>query len=66
MNVSTTAGALGVATKTVWRLINQRKISFYRIGRRVLISREQLAEFLREREISAFDAGKEARDLLAG
>lgn len=40
LNVKESAALLGISTVTMWRKIKQQEIGFYRIGSRVLLSKE--------------------------
>jgi len=45
-----TAEALAVSEKTVRRLVARGELAVIRVGRRVLITRDELARFIREGE----------------
>lgn len=47
LSVQEVASCLGVSTMTVYRLIEQRKITCVRVGRSIRVSREAFDEFLR-------------------
>ncbi len=47
------ADYLGVSVVTIDRALAKRKISCFRIGRRVIFSKEQLDNFLRRNEAKA-------------
>ncbi len=44
------SGMLGVSARTVWRLVDDKKLKPVRIGRRVLFSRRELERFIRRLE----------------
>lgn len=53
LNVDEAAAALRVSPRMVRNLIARRKVKAHRIGRRVLVSVEALAAFVRDREAEA-------------
>ena len=50
MNVREAAAFLRVSTPTIYRLRKSGKIPFFKIGARVLFSRERLCEYLNRNE----------------
>lgn len=44
------SASLGVCVRTVWRLVEEKKLRCVRIGRRVLFSRRELEAFVRRLE----------------
>lgn len=54
-SVFETARRIGVDQKTVRRLIDRRELGHIRIGKRVLISEQQLQAFLASRVVPAVD-----------
>ncbi len=50
MNVREAAAFLRVSTPTIYRLRKSGKIPFFKIGARVLFSRERLYEYLNQNE----------------
>lgn len=63
-SVDDAAKMLGVSTKSVRRLIKSRKLTAVRIGRRVLIPFDALAEFVRNNTRIAIDAERLAESIL--
>ena len=63
-SVDDAARLLGVSTKTMRRLISSRKLPSVRIGRRVLIPSDSLAEFVRSNTQFAIDAERLAASIL--
>lgn len=55
---------LAISTKTMWRIIHQRKIATVRVNRRVLISEQGLMAYVESRTVAAFDPRKVARGIL--
>jgi excisionase family DNA binding protein len=66
LSVKDLAETLGVSLSTSWALINNRKISFTRIGRRIIITRQHVDEFLARNETPAFDGKSAARRMTGG
>lgn len=64
MSIPELASRCGVSTKTAWRWVSQRRISFYRLNRRVVVSEFQLQQFLCKLEVRAIDAEKAAKRIL--
>lgn len=54
-----------VSTKKIWRDIYERKLGTIRLGRRVLVSEEQLHEYLSAAEVPRLDAVEIARRILS-
>lgn len=52
MSVKETAGFLGISTPTIHRLLKNKSIPHYRIGRRVLFDPAILNTWLKERLIN--------------
>ena len=65
LSVEETAQLLGVSRKTVRRLVDQRKITFVRIQRRVLISVDSVEEYLERNTVRRIDTQEIARKFLA-
>lgn len=63
-NVPTAALIIGSSTRVVWELIKKRQITHFRIGRKVLISRAALDEYVQRNTIPAIDAKAIAREML--
>ncbi len=63
-----TVPELAIAAKagrtTIWGWIRRREIGCYRVGRKVLISQDQLDAKLRTHEVQPFDARRKAREIL--
>lgn len=57
---------LRVSPKTVRRWIRSRLISYQKFGGRIVVSQEQLNEFLKLTEIPRFDATRFAEEFLEG
>ncbi len=66
LSVPDIAERCGVAPKTVWRWLQERKLSCFRPGKRVLVSEEQLATFLAKSEVQAIDPKELACRILGG
>lgn len=49
--VKAVAARLGVSERHVWRLIKGGKLAHYKMGRRVVVSDEQLAAYLQSVEV---------------
>ena len=62
--VRDSAKLLGISEKTMWKLINERKISIVRISRRVLISESALLEFQESCTVKRIDASAAAQAIL--
>ncbi len=65
LNVDDVAEFLDMSPKSVRRSISKRELAFYRIGRRVLVSREQLESYLQKREVLPYDAAEAVRRILS-
>ena len=50
MSVQEAAQHLGICDRTVYQLVNRQDFPVIRIGRRIRISREGLAEWIRKQE----------------
>lgn len=64
MSVPDVARKCDVSVKTAWRWIYDRKLSFYRLNRRVAVSAQQLQQFLTGAEVPAIDAKQLAQQIL--
>ena len=53
LSVDEAAPVLGVSVYMVRALIRQRRLPFYRIGRRIVLDREDLEQFLRAHRVEA-------------
>lgn len=63
-SVKEAAGLLGISVKTMWRLIDQRRIATVRFNRRVLVSNQAIEEFAKRHTISSIDAKALAQRML--
>jgi excisionase family DNA binding protein len=59
LDVLETGTLLGVSPHTVRAWIRQRKIPFYRCGRRIVLSRTDLEQFLEAHRVSATEPSPE-------
>lgn len=50
------ADFLRVSRRTLWREIEERKIAFHRIRRRLIFAKEDLTAYLKSRRVVAKDA----------
>lgn len=50
LSVAETARALGISTKTAYTLIHRTDFPAFQIGRRVVVSRDGLREWVRKQE----------------
>jgi len=53
LNVDQTAKVLGLSKFTIRAMINQRRIPFIRLGRRILFSKDTLETFIKQNEVEA-------------
>lgn len=56
LSISDASDLAGCAVRTMRRLVAERKISHFRIGRRVLITPDALKEFIEKNTVPAVDA----------
>ncbi|HEY9787977.1 MAG TPA: helix-turn-helix domain-containing protein [Candidatus Obscuribacterales bacterium] len=60
------AQTVGISRTKAWKEIHQRRIAYVRLGRRILITQQQLDEYLKRNEVPAFDAKSAANKILRG
>lgn len=63
-DVPTSAQIIGSSARVIWDEVKNRKIAHFRIGKRVLISRIAINEYISRNTIPAIDGKAIARELL--
>ena len=51
LSVRELSGYLGLAEVTIYKMVRERRIPHVRIGRRIVFTRDQIQEWLKEREV---------------
>ena len=64
--VPETGKILKCSTNKVWELIRTRQIGFHRVGRRIVISKAHISQYLQGTEVFPIDAKSVTRKLLNG
>jgi excisionase family DNA binding protein len=64
-SVPDTSKLLNCSERTIWRLIDERKIGHVKINRRVGVTRKQIDAYLQANTVHPIDAGKIASKIWA-